>query len=50
MNSDMQAHVDKETKDIRSLLTEEVTERQKEISKMTQENKDKEEELRKVKS
>ena len=45
----MQASVEKETKDIRSCLTEEVTERKEEIGKITEEIKDKEEELKKVK-
>ena len=46
--SDMQASVDKETRDSRSSLTEEVTQREEKISKLTEEIN--EEELRKVKS
>ena len=45
--SDMQASVDKETRDSRSSMTE-VTQREEKISKITE--KIKEEELRKVKS
>ena len=47
--NNMKASVDKEIKDIRSCLAEEVTERKEEIGKITEEIKDKEEELRKVK-